>query len=105
MRNELNAEERGLLAPYEKQMKTAVEARWVSFIPQVGIDTMLSVWKSLTGSERVFRQGCGTCVLNLVVDLGTLYFKESEEKAAEAPKPKKVGKATAKSKKAAEAEK
>ena len=85
MRKELNAEEIAQLAPYEKQMRTATEARWVSHIPQSGIDTFLAVWKSLTEQDRIFRQGCGTCILNLVYDLGVLYFKakkKDEEKAA-----------------------
>ena len=93
MRKELNAEERAQLAPYERQMRTATEARWVSHIPQSGIDAFLGVWKSLTGTDRVFRQGCGTCILNLVADLGTLYFK-AQEKPAESPKPAKVSKTT-----------
>ena len=93
MRKELNAEERAQLAPYERQMRTATEARWVSHIPQSGIDAFLGVWKSLTGTDRVFRQGCGTCILNLVADLGTLYFK-AQEKPAESTKPAKVSKAT-----------
>ena len=101
MRKELNAEEIAKLAPYERQMRTATEARWVSHIPQSGIDTFLAVWKSLTGTDRVFRQGCGTCILNLVADLGTLYFKAQEKpnngeakskpaEAAEAPKAVKT---------------
>lgn len=102
MRKELNAEERAQLAPYERQMRTATEARWVSHIPQSGIDAFLGVWKSLTGTDRIFRQGCGTCILNLVADLGTLYFKaqekpnpgEAKSKPAESPKPAKASKTT-----------
>lgn len=105
MKKQLNAEQRAALAPYEKQMRTATEARWVSHIPQGGIDLMLRVWKELTGTDRIFRQGCGTCILNLVADLGVLYFDEPDEKAAEKPaaeaKPAKVSKTTSKAKKPA----
>ena len=118
MKKQLNAEQRAALAPYERQMRTATEARWVSHIPQSGIDIMLGVWKELTGTDRVFRQGCGTCILNLVADLGVLYFavdpekeaidngftkfmEKAAEKPAEAPKPAKVSKTTSKAKKPA----
>lgn len=94
MRKELNEEEVARLAPYEKQMKTAVEARWVSHIPQSGIDVFLGVWKSLTGSERVYRPGCGTCILNLVSDLGVLYF-QAKEKAQDGEKSAQVGESPA----------
>lgn len=102
MRKDLNVEEVARLAPYEKQMKTAVEARWVSHIPQNGIDVFLEVWKSLTGSERVYRMGCGTCILNLVSDLGVLYFrykKNEAEKAQESVKSVGVEKSPAGEKK------
>ena len=102
MRKELNAEERAQLAPYERQMRTATEARWVSHIPQSGIDAFLGVWKSLTGTDRVFRQGCGTCILNLGADLGTLYFK-AQEKPAEAAEAPKAVKTTSKGRKPAKA--
>ena len=99
MRKELNAEEIAKLAPYERQMRTATEARWVSHIPQSGIDTFLAVWKSLTGTDRVFRQGCGTCILNLVADLGTLYFKAQESTTPEkVRKPTTAGRKPAKTK-------
>lgn len=92
-------EERAFLAKYEPQLKTAVEARWVSHIPEEAIEKMLKIWEDMAGSKRPFRRGCSTCILNLVRDLGIPYF---EQKNAETPKneqnPGKGSKGTGKPK-------
>jgi len=77
-RTKLNEKEMTFLAPLEPKLKTAVEARWVSHLPQSAIDGMLDIWESLTGTKRPFRQGCGTCILHLCIDLGTLYFAQKD---------------------------
>lgn len=104
-RTKLNEEEMTFLAPLEPKLKTAVEARWVSHLPQSAIDGMLNIWESLTGTKRPFRQGCGTCILHLCIDLGTLYFaqkpKKTQEKPKNAPKTPKTSKPTAGAKKPA----
>ena len=86
----LNEEEMTFLATIEPKLKTAVEARWISHLPQSAIDRMLEIWEALSGTKRAFRMGCGTCILNLAVDLGTLYFaqkpQKKQEKAKNAPK-------------------
>ena len=81
-RTKLNEEEMAFLAPLEPKLKTAVEARWVSHLPQSAIDGMLDIWENLTGTKRPFRQGCGTCILHLCIDLGTLYFAQKPAKSA-----------------------
>ncbi len=87
------------LATIEPKLKTAVEARWISHLPQSAIDRMLEIWEALSGTKRAFRNGCGTCILNLAVDLGTLYFaqksQKKQEKAQNAPKGAKGNKTTA----------
>ena len=104
-RTKLNEEEMTFLAPLEPKLKTAVEARWVSHLPQSAIDGMLDIWESLTGTKRPFRQGCGTCILHLCIDLGTLYFaqksQKKQEKPQDAPKGAKGNKTTAGGKKSA----
>ena len=84
-RTKLNEEEMTFLAPLEPKLKTAVEARWVSHLPQSAIDGMLGIWENLTGTKRPFRQGCGTCILHLCIDLGTLYFAQKPQKKQEKP--------------------
>ena len=98
-RTKLTQDEMTFLAAYERQMKTAVEARWCSNIPQNGIDGMLRLWENLTGTTRPFRVGCSNCILHLVMDLGQLYFKqkaESAEKPVTERKPRQVSKPTQK---------
>lgn len=81
----LNEEEMTFLATIEPKLKTAVEARWISHLPQSAIDRMLEIWESLSGTKRAFRMGCGTCILNLAIDLGTLYFAQKPKKTQEKP--------------------
>ena len=108
----LNEEEMTFLATIEPKLKTAVEARWISHLPQSAIDRMLEIWEALSGTKRAFRMGCGTCILNLAVDLGTLYFAKKEDEkriAAELAAKKKAEEAARKkaeeaAKKKAEAE-
>ena len=93
------------LATIEPKLKTAVEARWISHLPNAAIDRMLEIWEALSGTKRAFRMGCGTCILNLAVDLGTLYFaqkpQKKQEKAKNAPKGAKGNKTTTEGKKPA----
>lgn len=84
------------LATIEPKLKTAVEARWISHLPQSAIDRMLEIWEALSGTKRAFRMGCGTCILNLAVDLGTLYFAQKpQKKAKSAPNAPKGNKGPA----------
>lgn len=87
------------LATIEPKLKTAVEARWISHLPNAAIDRMLEIWEALSGTKRAFRMGCGTCILNLAVDLGTLYFAKKEDEkriAAELAAKKKAEEAARK---------
>ena len=93
----LNEEEMTFLATIEPKLKTAVEARWISHLPQSAIERMLEIWEALSGTKRAFRMGCGTCILNLAVDLGTLYFAQKPKKTAKsAPNAPKGNKGPAK---------
>ena len=105
-RTKLNEEEMTFLAPLEPKLKTAVEARWVSHLPQSAIDGMLGIWENLTGTKRPFRQGCGTCILHLCIDLGTLYFaqKDYEKRIAAELAAKKKAEEAARKKAEAEAQ-
>lgn len=82
MKSNLTNEQIEALAPYEVMFRTAVNASWCSYPGQAGIDKMLSIWNSITGSPYPYQRGCGNCLLNLVRDMGNLYFAA---KAAEIP--------------------
>ena len=106
----LTAEQVLELQPYERHFTQATRAAWCSYPGQAGIAKMLDIWESLTGSKYPYQPGCSNCLLNLVRDLGTIYFAQRDSvleaagKVAEtAQKPeteKKARKTTAKGKKA-----
>ena len=99
------------LEPFERHFRQAIEAAWCSYPGQAGINKMLDIWLAIAGSQYPYKPGCPNCLLNLVRDLGTLYFAQkdsvlAEETAAKvaetAQKPateKKGRKTTAKGKK------
>ena len=76
----LTAEDMAFLGTIEKNLRTAVEARWVSRMAGSSVDRMLEIWERLTGQSRTHSRGCNTCILHLTIDLGILYF---QQKAAE----------------------
>ena len=70
----LTKEQMEALRPYESYMRTAVRARWASNPGMQGIDTLRRVWEEATGSRRNMTTSCGVCILNLLEDVGRLYF-------------------------------
>ena len=89
----LTAEQVLELQPYERHFTQATRAAWCSYPGQAGIAKMLDIWESLTGSKYPYQPGCSNCLLNLVRDLGTIYFAQKDgvlaaemaEKADSAP--------------------
>lgn len=99
MRKKLTAAQVAALAPYERYFKQAVEAAWCSYPGQAAIDNMKAIWEDLTGHAYPYKAGCPNCLLNLVRDMGTLYFAAVEDntpaKAANfAAEPKTPAKGT-----------
>lgn len=78
------------LEPFERHFRQAIEAAWCSYPGQAGINKMLDIWLAIAGSQYPYKPGCPNCLLNLVRDLGTLYFAQKDsvlaaEMAAETP--------------------
>lgn len=76
--NKLTAEQMQELSAYERNFEQATKAAWCSYPGQAGIDKMLDTWESLTGYKYPYQPGCPNCLLNLVRDLGTIYFAQKE---------------------------
>ncbi len=74
----LTADQVHALAPYERQFTQATRAAWCSYPGQAGIAKMCDIWESLTGSKYPYQPGCSNCLLNLVRDLGTIYFAQKD---------------------------
>lgn len=84
MRNTLTADQVQALEGYERIFTQATKAAWCSYPGKAAIAKMLDVWQSLTGHPYPYKPGCPNCLLNLVRDMGTLYFAAKEAQAAEA---------------------
>lgn len=76
----LTKEHMKALEPYEKYMRTAVRASWASNPGMQGIDTLRRVWEDVTGTRRNMSVSCGVCILNLLRDVGRLYFDSLPKK-------------------------
>ena len=74
----LTADQVRELQPYERNFKQATEAAWCSYPGQAGIAKMQDIWESLTGSRYPYQPGCSNCLLNMVRDLGTIYFAQKD---------------------------
>lgn len=81
------------LQPYEAFMRTAVEGRWARNPGRRALEIMAQIYKEVA-HLRLFTMdyNCSTCIVNLLSDLGKLYFPDKAEREAEkaAKKAKKV---------------
>lgn len=86
MKDKLTQEHIAALSEYERFFKTALEARWCSYPGQAALDKMRNIWAEVTGVTYPFRSGCSACILNLVRDIGRLYFAQKDSIAVAPPK-------------------
>lgn len=70
----LNDAQLEALAPYEKYFGTAIRSGYAQHPGTAAIDTMRTVWAELTGQKYPMNLGCTRCLMNLLKDIGTLYF-------------------------------
>lgn len=74
------------LAQFERHFRCAIDAAWSPWPGEKGIALMKETIKAVTGSDALYKGGCSVCLLNLVRDLGRIYFRTKEQLAA-APAP------------------
>lgn len=70
----LNDAQLEALAPYEKYFGTAIRSGYAQHPGTAAIETMRTVWAELTGQRYPMNLGCTRCLMNLLKDIGTLYF-------------------------------
>lgn len=70
------------LAQYEDRFTTAVNAKWCRYPGLAALQTMVSVYNSVTGQTLRLNSGCSRCVLHVVQDTGRLYFAEKARREA-----------------------
>lgn len=106
MKKKFTEKQMAFLATQERDMRTAVESNWSRYPGQANIEKMRKIWEDLTGQTREIRLSCSSCILNLVRDMGILYFAQKKEQeadlAAAAAKAAKAAEEAAAAAKAAE---
>ena len=70
------------LAQYEDRFTTAINAKWCRYPGLAALQTMVSVYNSVTGQTFRLNSGCSRCVLHVVQDTGRLYFAEKARREA-----------------------
>ena len=80
---ELSKEQLDALAPYESYMITAVKSNWSRYPGRDALQEMHRILEEVTGRKRPLNVNCQSCVLNLLRDCGTIYFKAKSAKEVE----------------------
>ena len=88
------------LAQFEDRFTTAINDAWCRYPGLAALQTMASVYTSVTGQGIRINSGCSRCVLHVVQDAGRVYFAEKARREAaqatitkgpgEAPKKKRT---------------
>lgn len=103
-RKRLTAAQLARLAPYEKNMYTAVYSDWTRGIGQNGITVLSQVREEVTGEKQFVNRSCPFCLLDLVRTVGRWYFEDKAALAAndtvENPEPLDVNGAAFRERKA-----
>ena len=83
MKKKFTEKQMAFLATQERDMRTAVESNWSRYPGQANIEQMRKILEELTGQTREIRLSCSSCILNLVRDMGILYFAQKKEQEAD----------------------
>ena len=79
------------LAPYRKYFELAVRERWTRNPGRAALTQMAEIWRDVAHLPG-FRMdyNCSTCIVNLLTDLGTLFFQDEQVKAKKDSSPANV---------------
>ena len=80
--NPMTDEQFAALAQYEDRFTTATKANWCRYPGLAALQTMVSVYNSVTGQGIRINSGCSRCVLHVVQDAGRVYFAEKARREA-----------------------
>lgn len=75
MNKTLTPEQVAALAPYEEKMATAIRAGYATYPGVQALDLMRQIWAAHTGNTYPYSPSCSTCIMNLLRDIGALYFE------------------------------
>ena len=78
MRKTITAQEYAALRPYEANMKTALASDWTRGLGRTGIQVMKEIRDAVVGRRIYVNASCPVCVIQLVREVGRLYFAYQE---------------------------
>lgn len=103
MNKTLTPDQVAALAPYEEKMATAIRAGYATYPGVQALDLMRQIWAAHTGNTYPYSPSCSTCIMNLLRDMGALYFEATGKDPRELAPSKTVKVAAAPSPRPAEA--
>ena len=82
------------LEPYEQHFETAIRSKYARYPGVNGVRIIYGIYAQAVKGVRSVNTSCSSCVFRLLVDVGTLYFKDKEEleKQKTEEKPKRTRK-------------
>ena len=90
MNKTLTPEQVAALAPYEEKMATAIRAGYATYPGVQALDLMRQIWAAHTGNTYPYSPSCSTCIMNLLRDIGALYFEATGKDPSELAPSKTV---------------
>lgn len=83
----LTQEQMTYLSRFEGNMLTAVRSNWTSPLSASDLQMVADIYNEVTGQSRRANANCASCILELLTDMGRIYFAQKEASQAET-KPK-----------------
>lgn len=71
------------LSVWEPNMRTAVRSNWARGIGSTAARRMNEIYNAATGAKGTVNASCAGCMLNLLRDVGRLYFAQKDAKESE----------------------
>ena len=83
----LTQEQMTYLSRFEGNMLTAVRSNWTSPLSASDLQMVADIYNKVTGQSRRANANCASCILELLTDIGRIYFAQKVASQAET-KPK-----------------
>lgn len=78
----LTAEQFESVRHLEKHFLTAMRSQWCSYPGRESLENAKALLDSVTGHQHPLSLGCGICMVNLMAELGRIYFATKDSMAA-----------------------
>lgn len=78
----LTQNELEIVGRWEKNLRTAIRAKYLRHVGRAAIETMVPIYERATGHRVRVNSSCGACVLDFLQRMGAIYFADLEEMEA-----------------------